>query len=59
MPDRTVFCVVWWSSIAVTSTLLATGNGAASAPFSVFNMLCTGYALGWAWRDKRRGGDGK
>ncbi|WP_461185952.1 hypothetical protein [Adlercreutzia sp. CNCM I-6216] len=59
MPGKTAFYVAWWSSMSATFALLAAGDVAASVPFSVFNMLCTGYALGWALHGKLRGGDGK
>lgn len=57
MGAKAAFYVVWWVSILLTFTLLATGNGRASALFSAFNLLCAGMVIGWHLTGKRRGGD--
>lgn len=57
MNAKTVFYVIWWSSIAANLALSAADNVDAAFPFAVFNLFCTGVVLGWFAQSRLKGGD--
>lgn len=53
---KTAFYIVWCSSVGANCLFLLADNIDAAYPFAIFNIFCTGLALGWFFAGKRMEG---